>query len=102
MSPPVFLPHAETECPGRWKAIGPDECYVWRCIHCSREHPSTPENDRSAVYENALGVMMHVMALNASLPPAPPLPPRTEFTIDLGRIMDDDDDLDIDDFESPY
>lgn len=101
MSPPPFLPHALLDCPGRWKAIGPQEHYIWRCTHCGREHLSTPENDHRAVYENALGVLMKVMAINASLPPEPELEERTEFIIDIGRMIEEasesDDSLDIGD-----
>lgn len=48
------LPHATDDCAADFELIGKRGAGTWRC-QCGAEYPSTPENDRRADREWALG-----------------------------------------------
>lgn len=59
--PDTTLPHAIDDCPADFQLDGKRGAGTWRC-QCGAAHPSTPENDRKADREYALGALMRNQA----------------------------------------
>lgn len=86
MSEHATLEHRYPDCTGEWQLDGRRGAGTWTCPVCGTSYPSTPENDRAADREYALGVLLRSQERQARLkdvlPPPPPPPLRLEFDVD--------------------